>query len=119
VAWAKERALIGKRGPTQPELRIKEALDELMVNYRSQFVIGRYVIDYYLPDFAIALEADGDYWHSLPKARANDNRKDAHLASLGITVIRVTETEIHQHPSLPTFIRHHLQTKASPGLLYG
>ena len=55
--------------------------------------VGRWSIDLALPQLALAIELDGEYWHSLPNMVAKDIRKDAYLRSRGWTVCRIVMTK--------------------------
>jgi G:T-mismatch repair DNA endonuclease (very short patch repair protein) len=46
------------------ELAVKSALDALDVNYRHQWYAYERCYDFYLPDFNLAIEVNGDYWHA-------------------------------------------------------
>tara|TARA_R100000365_G_C2736588_1_gene65818 strand:+ start:1129 stop:1383 length:255 start_codon:yes stop_codon:yes gene_type:complete len=53
-------------------------------SFRRQHPVGPYFLDYYCPSLKLAVEVDGD-WHD----EAADARRDAFLASKGITVLRI------------------------------
>lgn len=55
----------------------------------QEYIFGPYAIDLALPLEQIAVELDGEFWHSLPRSVANDKRKDTYLANHGWTVVRV------------------------------
>ena len=86
------------QSPTAIEIAVGKALDVLGAAYESQKVIGRCIVDYYLPEHNMVIECDGHYWHSLPKNKARDDRRDAWLRSQGYTVVRLTEEAIRQDP---------------------
>ncbi len=83
-----------RRGPTSIELAVRAVLDMLGEDYIFQHQIGRYVVDFYLPHRNIVLEADGAYWHSLPKVAARDEMRDVRMRELGYKIVRLTENEI-------------------------
>lgn len=85
-------------------------LDKLGVKYVYQYKaesIGRYY-DFYLPDYRVLLEIDGDYYHSYglvyeemspmqKKNRRVDEQKD-HWAKINcIPLIRIWEHDINEH----------------------
>lgn len=51
--------------------------------------VGRWSIDLAFPLRMLAVELDGEYWHSLPEMIQKDARKDAHLQRSGWTVERI------------------------------
>lgn len=65
------------RSETAPERAVKEILEELGVLYKEQAIIGYYMVDFLLPDQAIVVQADGDFWHAHP-----DKYKDKDLYDL-------------------------------------
>ena len=46
----------------------------------------------------MAVEFDGDYWHSLPEVAAKDVRKDAFLVGAGYKVVHVREMDFELVP---------------------
>ncbi len=79
---------------TTIEEAVRKWLEMQSMNYIAQHKIGRYYVDFYLPDSGTVIEADGDYWHSKPKVIAKDARKENWLLSKGYEVIRLPECEI-------------------------
>lgn len=89
----------------------KEFLDKLGVKYEDQYFaesIKRYY-DFYLPEYRVIIEVDGDYWHSYgkvyeemnPTQKKNarvDKIKDEWALSHGIPIIRIWEHEINNEP---------------------
>lgn len=71
------------------------ALTSIALPYCSQYALGPYTIDFAIPEYHIAIECDGDYWHSQPSCIARDRRKDKYLMNLGWQVLRFSETEIN------------------------
>jgi len=47
-------------------------LDNLGYRYYEQYELIPYIVDFYLPEFKIAIEADGKIWHSCMKDRERD-----------------------------------------------
>lgn len=68
-------------------------LDSLKIAYSSQKRHGRYTLDFFIEP-NLAIEADGQYWHNTPEARARDAKRDKYLSEQGITTIRFSDTEI-------------------------
>jgi very-short-patch-repair endonuclease len=81
--------------PTKIERRLWSALLRLGINARREWKVGRYDLDLALPQRQIAIEADGRYWHSTPRQREHDARRDAVLRAAGWTVLRFGEDEIN------------------------
>lgn len=90
----------------------KEFLDKIGVHYIYQFKmasIERY-LDFYLPDENIAIEIDGDYYHSFGKVyeemspmqkhnKRVDKQKDHWCIINCIKLIRIWEHDINKNPS--------------------
>lgn len=85
--------------PTSIELTIQNKLMEFGISHTTQLRQYIYLIDIAIENHKIAIECDGDYWHSLPKAKERDKRKDKYLKSKGWKVIRFSETNINNNLS--------------------
>jgi len=80
--------------PSSIEKAMAELLDKLNIKYACEYPIGSYHCDFYLPDFNIIIETDGDYWHSIPACKESDKKKDIFLKEKGYTIIRFKEKQI-------------------------
>ena len=63
-----------------------ERLFEKLMNENGYYPISQYsegmagfMIDFAFPEIKLAIEIDGEYWHSLPNAQKRDKRKDYFL----------------------------------------
>ena len=82
--------------PTGIEIKVYEELKRRGFLFERQKVVGnRYVVDAYIPSLNLVIEADGDYWHSKPKTKERDKRKNCYLKEYGFNLLRLTETEIN------------------------
>ena len=61
-------------------------------------MFARWQPDFLLNDLPMVIQADGDYWHSLPKAVQNDAAFNATAEQSGYTVIRLRERDIKKRP---------------------
>jgi very-short-patch-repair endonuclease len=77
---------------TDIEAITEEALQNMEIDYEFEYRIGRYSIDYYLPQYAIAIECDGEYWHR--NREEKDAEKDKYLEERGFTVLRLFGPDI-------------------------
>ena len=57
--------------------------------------VGRYEIDIYIPALQLAIECDGDYWHSRPGCAEKDAIRDEWMIRHGYSVVRLGEEEIN------------------------
>ena len=52
------------------------------------------LVDFYLPDYKVAIYVDGDYWHNLPVVKNRDEKQNRILEENGYQVLRFWEHEI-------------------------
>ena len=50
-------------------------------------------VDFFLPDYDVIIEIDGEHWHNFPLGRDIDIQRDKELSELGYTVFRVWAEE--------------------------
>lgn len=79
------------------EIMIKELLDLLGIKYIGQWEYKFGFADFFLPDYNIVIEADGDYWHNHPKSTSKDYMSIAYLESKGYRVLRFWERDIRKN----------------------
>lgn len=53
-----------------------------------------FIMDFFIPEKNMFIEADGSYWHSIPKRKEMDLRKDLMAIKEGFQLVRVGEEEI-------------------------
>lgn len=82
------------RTPTSIEMAVAKILSDFGVCYEQQVIFQWYVADIYLPDYHTIIECDGDYWHSTPKAKSHDAKRDKWFAKHNIQTIRLKECDI-------------------------
>ena len=71
-------------------------LKNLSITVKRQYVVGNYILDFFIPSANIAIELDGSQ-HYEPEAREADSRRDFALASVGIKVLRYNNSEINSN----------------------
>lgn len=65
-----------------------------MVEIERRF--GRALVDCYLPDYHLAFEADGTYWHRA-ELQARDRARDERLwERFRLPVVRLTQAELEE-----------------------
>ena len=62
--------------------------------FRRQRIIGNYIVDFYCPGARLVVELDGSQ-HFTENGHSSDERRDAYLKELGITVLRFSNQDIH------------------------
>lgn len=68
-----------------------EELSSREINVEYNYPVGRFWIDFAIPEEKIAIECDGAYWHPDPE---KDRERDSELEEKGWTVIRFPENKI-------------------------
>lgn len=61
--------------------------------------VGEYKVDIIIPDWQIAIEVDGRYWHGRPGAKLKDDNKDFGLWNFGWKVYRIEAEKVKTHSS--------------------
>jgi len=79
---------------TTIERLMKEFLIKQGIKFEQEYKIGKYWVDFYVPEMNLCIEVDGNYWHSLEKQVERDKRKDDFLRELGYNILRIKEDEI-------------------------
>lgn len=101
-----------KLASSKLERRVKNWLEQFDINFIHQYPFrndaGRFwcVVDFYFPDFNVAMEVNGTYWHADPRFYPNPindmqkrcvnkyNRKIDLLQSMGVNVVEVWEADL-------------------------
>lgn len=65
--------------------------------FRRQYSIGRFVVDFYCPELKLALEIDGPSHFTGEKIREADRMRQKYIESCGVTVVRVTNTDVYKN----------------------
>ncbi|CAN0602406.1 unnamed protein product [Ectocarpus sp. 12 AP-2014] len=71
---------------------------KLGVRFSRQIPIDRYIVDFYCKDLQLAIEVDGSI-HFEEGHEEKDNQRQTRLASLGVTVIRFSDTDVKNNLS--------------------
>ncbi len=85
-----------RRDPTPAERKLWfEFLRDLPHKFTRQKPLGRYIADFYCSARKLVVELDGDS-HYIGDAQGYDASRTATLSSLGVRVIRFTNTDVMQ-----------------------
>lgn len=92
---------------SEPQRMVEEMLANLGVQFSSEYFLDFFSIDIAIPERKIAIEVDGDYFHSNPRLYPEipqygaqlrnfnqDQKKNQYLASQGWTLIRYWESDV-------------------------
>jgi very-short-patch-repair endonuclease len=91
------RALRNNSTPAEQILwRYLKGKQMLGYKFRRQFGIGKYIVDFYCPRLKLVIEVDGDT-HFDSKNIQRDHIRQQDIESLGIKVIRFTNTEVYEN----------------------
>lgn len=103
-----------RKGMTKEERHLwYDFLKPLPETVNRQKVIGHYIVDFYLACANLVIELDGSQ-HYESEGQQRDLVRDAYLQSLGITVLRYSNRDIHENfEGVCTDILSHIR-KASP-----
>jgi G:T-mismatch repair DNA endonuclease (very short patch repair protein) len=96
-----------KKANTWIELEIEQYLKDNGIDYIPQHRVGRFTVDFFIPEKNVVIEANGDFWHANPEiygegplykiqsqAVEKDKRKLARLDADGYNVIVVWENDL-------------------------
>ena len=83
-----------RRNMTKEERHLwYDFLKELPININRQKVLGKYIVDFYIPSANIAIELDGSQ-HYEDEGVLYDIQRDKYLNELGVTVLRYSNLDI-------------------------
>ena len=85
-----------RNNQTKPEQYLWEKLKNKQfhgMKFRRQHSIGRYILDFYAPEYKIALEIDGENYFETDQ-KEYDTLRTEFLNATGIQVIRYTNAEV-------------------------
>lgn len=84
--------------PTFGEKRLRRIIkNNTEYKFRRQVVILGYIVDFYFPEFGLIIEVDGKHHE---KTKKYDVKRDIILENKGFVVLRVTNKDVINTPSL-------------------
>ncbi len=87
------KSLRNKQTEAERCLWIRLKLKHLGYTFYRQKPIGDYIVDFYCPKARLVVEVDGGR-HFTTKTAADDRLRDEHLRSLGLTILRFSNSEV-------------------------
>lgn len=57
------------------EIAVENRLKSLGIKYKDQYPVGMYLWDFFLPEYDLLIEVNGEYWHETPQNMAKDKSK--------------------------------------------
>jgi very-short-patch-repair endonuclease len=94
--YCSRRCYLRARFVSSVEVAVRYALRRARVRFETQYPVGRWHADLYVPKLRTVIEVDGTYWHTLPGAAARDRRMDAWLRDNNYAVVRLPEIDVRQ-----------------------
>ena len=91
----KARMCVKHNRISNAELKFKNILDTLKINYNQQFAKGKYCFDFYVKNYNLIIEIDGNYWHSYPYYKNSDLIKNDFVVQKGYYLMRIWESEVY------------------------
>lgn len=81
------------------EIKVKNELDKRGIRYSQQKPIrkGKYFLDFYLPDYRLIIECNGDYWHNLDHRKKRDKELKKYVEKQNIKIVFLWEHEINEN----------------------
>ena len=92
-----------------PRTWIEDALFDALRVLNVEFIeqeelLGKYIVDAYLPSYNLAIEAQGSYWHAKAATIASDNKKRTAFITNKINLLEIAEEEFRDQEWLETKI---------------
>ena len=91
-----ERCRTLRRNQTDAEKKLWTILRNRQLNgikFRRQFPVGKYILDFYCPEYKFAIEADGGQHYEL-MGKKRDALREEELKKLGVEIIRFGDQDI-------------------------
>lgn len=99
---------------SKPHLKLKNILTDLNIKFEEEKTVSFWSFDFYLLEYDIYIEVDGDYFHSNPntrwpdgpktktqiKVRQNDIKKNKYCEEHGLSLMRFWENDIMKHETV-------------------
>ncbi len=87
---------VAKKKITSIEAILYKELDLRGIYYISQYSLdNKFLVDAYIPALKLVIEADGKYWHSLPRSKKRDILKEEYCKTNHYQLLRLSEKEIN------------------------
>ena len=86
-----------RNNPSSIEVKVAKQLEKYKIKYIYQKGINRnhFIIDFYLPEYQLVVECNGDYWHSRPERKKRDKELEEYVLSKGKDILWLWEHEIN------------------------
>lgn len=84
------------------EIKFKKILDEIPLDYIYQYLVGRFVVDFYIPSENLCIEVQGKYWHGdietsgVDHVMERDQRKREFILNKGYKLMYVFQRDLDE-----------------------
>lgn len=87
---------------TSIEVKFMEVCAKYGIEYKRQYNIEKHghQYDFYIPDFNLLVEMDGEYFHNMEKQKIKDIQQVEKSIELGYNIIRITDKQIKNDPDI-------------------
>jgi very-short-patch-repair endonuclease len=104
--------------PTDAERKLWQILRDRQLagfKFRRQFLVDRFILDFYCVRAKLAIELDGGQ-HAEPQAAEYDAQRTDRLRALGVHVLRFWDHEVLKNPEvvMQEIHRHLTESRPSP-----
>lgn len=103
----------GRYTNTKPEREFKQFLKSLNLNFEQNRAIidikHKYNADFYLNNYNLIIEIDGEYWHNFPFGREIDIQRTLELQEAGYYIMRIWDTVVDVVISQPEVFLEYLE----------
>lgn len=113
-AQAIARSLQRKQGVRSGiEIITAQILDSLDLEYISEYRLGPYLFDFYIPNHNVLIEVQGEYWHNIHKNIKNDLSKKSYVEQNhpDKRIIYLEESSFVDPKNVSYFLSSQLSTK--------
>lgn len=82
---------------TSIEIKVSNQFEKYGIRYipQKQLCKGHFIVDFYLPEYQLVVECNGDYWHSRPERKKRDKELEEYVLSKGKDILWLWEHEIN------------------------
>ena len=79
------------------EIKVENQFLNYGIKYFTQKPLnnGHFIIDFYLPEYQLVIECNGDYWHSRPERKKRDQELEEYVLSKEKDILWLWEHEIN------------------------
>jgi len=92
----KKFIISGQKNPSNIELKVKKQLKKNNISFIHQYRLNNFFYDFYLPEYNLIIEIDGEYWHNYPNGTKRDKRKNKCAIRNKYNIVRIWGNKIEK-----------------------